>query len=146
VLGVAYALVSAYWGLGGHHLLDTVGGGLEREGRAHNALLLVVVWVSVVLKLVAAGVGLLASSRAAEPAPAWHRPARAIAWTAAVILAVYGGLLTIVGLLVQAGIIAESSSADERALRWHAYLWDPWFLIWGVLMLAALRWSRPRAS
>src|SRR3978361_291388 len=118
VLGVAYALVSAYWGLGGHRLLDTVGGGLEREGRAPTALLLAVVGVSVVLKLVAAGVGLLACGPAAELAPASRRLVRAIAWTAAVILALYGGVLTIVGLLVQAGVIAKSSSADARALRW----------------------------
>jgi hypothetical protein len=142
-------LVSAYWGLGGHRLLNTVGGGLEREGRAHNALLLTVVWVSVVLKLVAAAVGLLGSSRAAEPAgpaPVWRRLVRPIAWTAAVILVLYGGVLTLVGLLVQTGIIAESSNADARALRWHAYLWDPWFLVWGVFLLVALRCSRPRAS
>ena len=28
--------------------------------------------------------------------------------------------------------------ADRRALTWHAYLWDPWFLLWGLLVLAAL--------
>jgi len=32
--------------------------------------------------------------------------------------------------------------ADHRALAWHAYLWDPWFLVWGVLVTAALLRSR----
>jgi hypothetical protein len=34
------------------------------------------------------------------------------------------------GLLVQADVIHASVTADHRALAWHAYLWDPWFLIW----------------
>lgn len=33
-IGLAYALVSAYWGLGGTWLLDTVGGVFERAGRS----------------------------------------------------------------------------------------------------------------
>jgi hypothetical protein len=39
-----------------------------------------------------------------------------------------------------------AAGADHRALAWHAYLWDPWFLLWGVLVTAALvrsRLSRP---
>ncbi len=59
-VGVVYAAVSAYWGLGGTGLLDTIGGTLEREGRAGNAGLLAVLWVTVMLKLVAAILGLVA--------------------------------------------------------------------------------------
>ena len=47
-----------------------------------------------------------------------------------------------VGLLVQAGLIGTPGGADHRALAWHAYLWDPWFLVWGVLVTAALFRSR----
>jgi hypothetical protein len=28
---------------------------------------------------------------------------------------------------------------DHRALAWHTYLWDPWFLMWGLLVAGALR-------
>jgi hypothetical protein len=34
------------------------------------------------------------------------------------------------------------ASADHRALAWRAYLWDPWFLVWGLLVTAALLRSR----
>jgi hypothetical protein len=54
----------------------------------------------------------------------------------------YGTVLTTAGLLVQAGVINSSSKPDWRALDWHAYLWDPWFLIWGLLIAAALARSR----
>jgi len=52
-------------------------------------------------------------------------------------------VLTTTGLLVQADVIHSSRKADQRALTWHAYLWDPWFLVWGVLITAALLRSRP---
>ena len=48
LLGVLYAGVSAYWGAGGTALLDTIGGTLEREGRARAAGLLAIVWITVV--------------------------------------------------------------------------------------------------
>jgi hypothetical protein len=44
---------------------------------------------------------------------------------------------------VQAGAISADPSADHRALAWHAYLWDPWFLIWGLLTLTSLLAGRP---
>ncbi|MGI8591252.1 MAG: hypothetical protein ACR2M5_09740, partial [Nakamurella sp.] len=46
--------------------------------------------------------------------------------------------------MVQFGVIAASASADHRALAWHAYLWDPWFLVWGLLVTAALLRIRHR--
>jgi hypothetical protein len=55
----------------------------------------------------------------------------------------YGGLLTVVGLAVEAGIVSAAPDADERALVWHAWLWDPWFLAWGLALTATLWWTRP---
>lgn len=63
------------------------------------------------------------------------------------MLTVYGLVLTAGGLLVQANVVAASRHADHRALAWHAFLWDPWFLTWGVLvtiaMVASGRRERP---
>lgn len=154
-LGVLYAAVSAYWGVGGTALLGTVGGTLEREARAHTAGLLAVVWTTVALKLAASGIGLLAIAQPQWLIPTRRRVVRAAAWLAAVVLMVYGGVLTLTGLLVQAGIVHASAHADRRALKWHAFLWDPWFLVWGVLLATALTLTRrpserrlhgPRAS
>lgn len=141
-LGSASALVSAYWGTGHTGLLDTVGGALERAGRAHNVLLLTVVWLSAALKLVAATAGLLAVRQSLRPHN--HRFVRAVGWAAALILTTHGGVLTAVGLLVQADVIHASADADRRALRWHAFFWDPWFLTWGLLLALALVLTRVR--
>jgi hypothetical protein len=56
-------------------------------------------------------------------------------------------VLTAIGLVIQLDLVHPSPTADHTALRWHAYLWDPWFLVWGLLLATALARSRsqPRA-
>ena len=43
-LGLIYAVGSAYWGLGGSWLLDTVGASLARPGRSASAAVVLAVW------------------------------------------------------------------------------------------------------
>jgi uncharacterized protein YjeT (DUF2065 family) len=141
--GLAYAAVSVYWALGGTWLLDTVGGTLEQQGRAGNAGIILAVCAAAVLKVIGAIVPLAAIGvTPGQATTAWRRQVRALAWLEAAILTIYGLVLTVAGLLVQSGAIAPAASADRRALAWHAYLWDPWFLLWGALVAAALVRSR----
>jgi hypothetical protein len=145
VIGMLYAAVSAYWGLGGTGLLDTVGGTLEREGRAGVGGVRLLLWMAVLLKVTAALLGLLAVVRQRSLRIELRRLARRAAWIAASVLAGYGGVLTAAGLLVQLDLVHASPAADRTALRWHAFLWDPWFLVWGLLLTVALARSRPNA-
>lgn len=142
VVGTLYAAVSAYWGLGGTGLLSTVGGTLEREGRSGATAVRVLLWVAVLLKLCAALIGLLAVARQGWIGPQGRRLARHAAWIAALLLTAYGALLSATGLLVQLDLLHASATADRKALRWHAFLWDPWFLLWGLLLTVALTRSR----
>jgi len=141
--GAAYAAVSAYWGLGGTGLLDTLGGTLGKLAHSASAGALILVWAVAVLKLVAALLP-LAAIRLAERSSA-RQWARALSWVTAATLTVYGLALTGVGLLVQAGVITAAAHADRRALAWHAFLWDPWFLCWGMLVTTAMVASRRSA-
>jgi hypothetical protein len=71
------------------------------------------------------------------------------AWLEAAALTAYGLILTSVGLLVESGLVAAAPAADQRALAWHAFLWDPWFLLWGLLVALGLLLTRelqPRAE
>jgi hypothetical protein len=138
-IGVLYGLVSAYWALGGTGLLDTVGAGLERDARSGGVALTAGLWGVVVLKLVASVLPVLALR--AGRGSGRRRWLRRLAGVEAVVLTGYGGILTGLGLLVQAGVITRDRHADQRALAWHAFLWDPWFLAWGVAGAAALHLS-----
>jgi hypothetical protein len=141
--GLAYAAVSMYWALGGTWLLDTVGGTLEQDGRAGNPGIILAVWAAAVLKIIGAIVPLAAVRVTSGQATiAGRGRVRVLAWLEAAILTIYGLVLTVAGLLVQSGAIVPAASADRRALAWHAYLWDPWFLLWGALVTAALARSR----
>jgi hypothetical protein len=71
---------------------------------------------------------------------------RALAWIEAAMLTVYGLVLTVVGLLVQADVLTASRHADHRALAWHAFLWDPGSLCWGMLVTMAMVTSRATSN
>jgi hypothetical protein len=64
------------------------------------------------------------------------------AWGGAILLTLYGGPYTLGGVLAVVGLIPASPTADWTALRWHAFLWDPWFLLLGVLLGVAARGYR----
>lgn len=134
LVGVASAGVSAYWAAGGTGLLDTVGGVFERAGRSGSARVQALMGMVVVVKLVA--VGLPWSVLRLEGS--WRRAVTALGWAEAFVLTGYGLVLTGAGLLVQADVIRSAPDADQRALVWHAYVWDPWFLVWGLLVVATL--------
>lgn len=140
ILGLLHAAFSVYWALGGTWLLDTIGGSLEAGGRAGDPLVRALVWAAVVMKLIAVIAGLIAVSPDLRGRSRWLT--RFVAWSAAVILTLYGGILTGVGLLVQTGIIPAAPDANHRALAWHTFLWDPWFLLWGLGLGLALWYSR----
>jgi hypothetical protein len=141
-VGLAYAGFSVYWGAGGTWLLDTVGSSLAAGGAA-SAAVTAAVWGAAGLKVIAAILPVLATGRAAASGRVpWLRAVRILTWAEAVILTLYGLIWTAVGLLAQSGVIRPDAGADHRALAWHAFLWDPWFLVWGLLVTAALLRAR----
>jgi hypothetical protein len=150
-VGLAYAAISMYWALGGTWLLDTVGISLSRPGQAGHAIALAAALGAAVLKAVAAVLPVLAVLRIrVRPGGGQdrglNRLIRVLAWIEAAILLGYGLVYTAAGLLVQAGLVHAPAHADHLASRWHAYLWDPWFGVWGILVFTALYRSRPGRS
>lgn len=146
-VGLAYAAISVYWAVGGRWLLTTVGISLSQPGQAGHLAALLAVWGAAAVKAVAAVLPLLAIGVWPRTANGGlRRLARVLAWIEAAILTGYGLVLTASGLLVQAGVIKAAAHADRPALEWHAYLWDPWFLIWGIFVFLALWRSRPASQ
>ena len=146
-VGLAYAAISVYWAAGGRSLLNTVGISVSRPGQAGHLAALLAVWGAAGVKAVAAVLPLLAIGVWPRTANGGlRRLARVLTWIEAAILSGYGLVLTASGLLVQAGVIKATAHADRLALKWHAYLWDPWFLIWGIFVFLALWQSWPASQ
>jgi hypothetical protein len=126
------SLVSAYWAAGGTALLSTVGGEVERLGRKGGTAVVLVLAVTALAKAVGAALAVaLVRPPRRLPVPALE----VIALVGGVLLALYGGVLTALGAVAATGVLGPP--ADRRALLWHVLLWDPWFLVWGVLLLTA---------
>src|SRR5215470_4297913 len=143
VVGFAYALVSLYWAVGGHRLVSTVGGYLERFARQGGAVPVLVALAAAAAK-VACGLLALALVRpGGRVIP--RRWLLAGSAAASVLLVGYGGLNVLAGALVLSGAIHPDGSVDRTALRWHVGVWDLWFLVWGILLALATvsYWRRP---
>lgn len=141
-LGLGHAAVSLLWASGSTWLIDTVGGQIEEWARDGGTAVRLALLGVVAVKLVAVFVTWVGVSRG-------DRPARLSASAASVVLIIYGLTLTVAQGLGLAGAFDLPADADLYALRWHTYLWDPWFAAWGICAAAALlstrRARRPRA-
>lgn len=136
VVGLAYAAVSAYWAAGGQGLLDTVGGVFEQAGRSGGSVLSAGLWLVVAIKVVAAGLPI--GTVTWPPPGVWRRLLRILAWIDAIVLTLYGLVLTTGDLLSITGLVGSATGKNMTALSWHGFLWDPWFLIWGLFGMATL--------
>jgi hypothetical protein len=135
IAAFGYALEDLYWALGGHALLSTVGGYVEQLARQGGALPVLIVLAATTAK-VAGGLLALALVRP------WGRvvPRRwllAGSAGASALLVVYGGVNVLLEALVLCGVIHPAGSVNRTALRWHAGVWDLWFLVWGILLALA---------
>jgi hypothetical protein len=135
ILAFAYALVSLYWAVGGRGLVSTVGGYVEQFARRGGAVPVVVALAATAAKVAGGFLALALVRPWGRVIPRrWLLPGSA---GASVLLVAYGGLNVLAGTLVLAGVIHPGGSVDRTALRWHAGVWDLWFLIWGILLALA---------
>ena len=128
-----FAAVSFYWALGGQLGLDTVGQGAV-EAAASGSLAIRAALLMIGLLKVAGGLLALALVQPWGPRrfPRWLL--LAAGWAGAALLVLYGGGQVGVQLLVKTGVIATPADMDWRGFYGHLYLWDPWFLLWGLLL------------
>jgi hypothetical protein len=141
-LALASAAVSLFWTLGGTLLLDTVGGAIEDLARERSLGALALGAGTVLLK-VAAALLALALVRVPVARPSW-RWLLIASGAAGAVLILWGGANVLVGALVLGDVVAPGAAVDERSLRWHVFVWDLWFLVWGVLLALAVARQRHR--
>jgi hypothetical protein len=142
-LAFASAAVSLFWTVGGTWLLDTVGGAIEDLARDRSAPAIALGIVTIMLKATA---GVLALALARPWGSHLGRRLLLSANTfASVGLIFWGGINVAIGSLVLAGVIEPAEDVDEHALRWHVFVWDLWFLLWGLALAIAIARFRRRA-
>jgi hypothetical protein len=127
-----FAVLTFYWALGGTFLLDTIGQEVLRLARTRDTTFVVAGWVSALLKLAGAVLALALVQPWGGRIP--RRLLLGTATTGAVVLVLYGGLQIVVQVLVLLGVLASPAEMDWRGFYGHLFIWDPWFLVWGVLL------------
>jgi hypothetical protein len=125
--------VSFYWGLGGTFALDRVGREAVELSASGNIPIFIALWLVGLLKV---GGGLLALAMV-QPWGSRRVPRWALlsaGWGTSTLLVLYGGAQIGVQLLVRAGTISAPADMDWRGFYGHLYIWNPWFVLWGVLL------------
>lgn len=132
----AFAAMSFYWAAGGTAGVDTLGNEIERLADERESGFIAEVWATGALKVLG---GLLAL---ALVQPGWGIPTRALriaAWAAGVLLTVYAAANFVQHGLMEAGAVDTPEDLGSDAVTWHLALWDPWWLLGGILFLLAAR-------
>jgi Protein of unknown function (DUF3995) len=140
--GLLFAVPSFVWALGSTAgAQTTVSPSLVKLAQDRVTWFVVVLWVTGVLKVVGALVGLGLTQRWGT---ATGRLLVCCGWGAAVLLVWHGLLFVIGGVLGETGVVAIDP-ALRTISRWYLYLWGPWFVL-GGLAFGAAAWAYVRTS
>jgi hypothetical protein len=140
--GLLFAVPSFVWALGVTvGAQTTVSPSLVKLAQDRVTWFVVVLWVTGVLKVIGALIGLGLTRR-------WGimtgRLLVCCGWGAAVLLIWHGALFVIQGVLVETGVVAIDPELRSIS-RWYLYLWGPWFVL-GGLAFSAAAWAYMRTS
>lgn len=140
-----FAAPSFYWAAGGRGALgSTVSPDLVRLAQEQVPWFMAVLWITGAMKVFAGLVALALVRKWGIIFPGWIL--LTLAWGAGTLLAWHGGLFVGTGSLMLVGFMPGSASSALRAvIRWYTFLWGPWFVLGGVLFMAA-GWAYLRGS
>jgi len=136
---LSFAALSFYWAAGGTAGSSTLGPSIAEPALARDAGFVALLWGTGVLKVLA---GVLALALARRFGSSLPRPLFVVGgWAATGVMAGYeGGASLVQHGLMELGVIATPDGLGQTALRWHLALWDPWWLLGGLLFALATRW------
>jgi Protein of unknown function (DUF3995) len=135
---LAFGALSAWWAAGGVVGEGTIGPAIEDLAAAREPGFVLLLWVTAALKFLAALLALTLIGRIFCRVPRWMR--LAAGWVTAVLLLGYGLANLVQHLLMWTGAVAVPDGLGSAALPWHLLLWDPVWIVGGVLFtLTAIR-------
>ena len=137
VWSLLFAAMSFYWAAGGTIGIDTQAPGIAELARERDPGFVAVLWVTGLLKLLGVPLALALVQPWGRVFPRWML--LTAAWGAGAGMVLWGGLNLCVGVgvgvLRAAGVVDPPE--DTSAFWWHLLLWDPWWILGGVLFLMA---------
>jgi len=130
-----FAAMSFYWALGGRVSVGTQAVSIRNQ--IDDPDFVAVLWATGVLKILA---GVIALALVQD----WggrisRRTLLVVACTTAGFLLLYGGLGWIQALAWETGVQEIPASVGAKAARWKLILWDPFWVLGGVLFVLAVR-------
>lgn len=141
---VAFAAISFYWAAGGTIGVNTNAPAITTHVLARDPSWIAIMWGAGVLKVIAGLLALALVRPWGRAIPHWLL--LTAAWGAVAIMGVYeGGASLIQHALMVAGVIGTPEGLGATSARWHLLLWDPWWLIGGILFGIAA-WEYRRTS
>lgn len=140
--GLLFAAASFYWAAGGRFGLDTLPS--EISERRDFWFVLFGLWGAGAAKLCAGALGLALTRSAGHRLR--YRPLLVLGGLAGIALSLYGGLNLLVRALMAVGLMHTPASMHSAVATWHLVLWDPWWMVGGLLLLAATGGFRCRAA
>ena len=141
-----FAALSFFWAAGGTAGVNTNAPAVTKPVLARDPTWIAILWGTGVLKVLAGLLALALVRPWGRALPRWLL--LTAAWTAVAIIGGYEGALSLIQhALMVAGVIAVPSGLGETSARWHLCLWDPWWLVGGILLcIAAWHYSRRSRS
>lgn len=147
-----FAAISFYWAVAAsfgwawaiHGFLgaQTIGREIASKVEAGDRGFIATVWVGAIVKALLALIPLALAQRWGRLFSSWLRIAGC--FMAGALLALYGLINGGEHLAMVSGAIATPAALGERAARWHLFLWDPFWLLGGILFLTTA-WLARRA-
>lgn len=132
-----FALMSLYWAAGGQVGGNTIGVEIDRLGRERDPSLVAQLWAAFALKALIAMLALALLRPWRQRLPRRLLLVLAAATGAGVTLYAVANLIQ--HALMATGAISTHETLGTYALPWHIALWDPFWLVGGLLFLAATR-------
>ena len=131
--GVLFGGLNLSWTAGGDLLVEHLAIAIQEDVAAGDTALLVVNALGGIGKIALGLLALATISRWGRRIP--YRLHLAMLYAAGVALLLYGGANWTQMLLVELGVVDVPRSVGEAQVRWYLLLWEPLWIIGGVLMI-----------
>lgn len=130
---VIFAAISVSWVLGGRTGLSTLAQAIQEQAVERDPGFVLMTWATVILKVLGGLLALATIQPWGRRIP--HRLLLVLVAGAGVVLTLYGLAGFVEKALMLSGVVDIPDSMGEGPARWYLLLWEPWWILGGVLFL-----------